>query len=281
MGKDFYEHSSAARSIFDEAASSAGDEFLSTIFEGSAEDLAQTRIQQPALLTVEVAMARHLMACNHQPDGCAGHSLGEFSALVAAGALSFLEAFRLVQIRARLMSEDVPQGTMAAVLGLEPDTIEKVLPEGVDVANFNGPQQTIISGTVEGIAEAEARLKSAGAKRILPLPVSGPFHSRLMQPAADKFRFILSSAEIAAPRVSVISSVSGADVSDPEEIRELLSRQISAPVRWTDVMKRLGPVPALEVGPGRVLQGLAKRAENAPVIEATGSLEAANALAVS
>lgn len=280
MGKDFFQHSPEARKVFDEAASVAGEDFLAAIFEGSAEDLAQTRIQQPALLTVEVAIARHLITRGHQPSGCAGHSLGEFSALVAAEALTFPEAFRLVQTRARLMSEEVPPGAMAAVLGLAPEIILDLLPEGVDVANYNGPQQTIISGTFEGIAEAETRLTSAGAKRILPLPVSGPFHSRLMQPAADRFRETLASAEIVAPRVRFISSVSGSDVSDPEYIRDLLSRQISAPVRWTEVMERLGPVAAVEVGPGRVLQGLAKRTENAPVLEATGSLEGTNALAV-
>lgn len=278
MGKDFYDGSPAARAVFDEAGDIAGPDFVQTIFEGSEEALAQTRVQQPALLTVEVAIARHLESRGVTPTGCAGHSLGEFSALVAAGSLDFAAALRLTQLRGRLMSEDVPEGGMAAVLGLDAEAIEAALRDGAQVANYNGPQQTIISGSKASLDAAAEALKAAGAKRILPLPVSGPFHSALMQPAADRFWEALSEVEIRPPRTRFVSSVTGREVEDPEEIRALLGRQISAPVRWTDVMRRIGPVPAVEVGPGRVLQGLAKRMEGAPEVRPAGTLESAKAL---
>jgi [acyl-carrier-protein] S-malonyltransferase len=280
MGRDFYEHSPAARAVFDEASARAGDSFLAVIFEGTPEALAQTRVQQPALLTVEVAIARHLESRGIRPEGCAGHSLGEFSALVAAGSLEFGDAFEIVQTRARLMSEDVPEGAMAAVLGLDPEAIAAALPEGVQVANYNGPQQTIISGTKDGIEAAQAALKTAGAKRVLPLPVSGPFHSQLMTPAAERFREALAHVPLRAPDCRFVSSVSGGEASDPEEIRSLLGRQICAPVRWTDVLRTVGSGAAVEVGPGSVLQGIAKRMEGAPAVSAAGTYESAQALGV-
>lgn len=278
MGRDFYDASPAARAVLDEAAAQAGDSFLTTLFEGDADTLAQTRVQQPALLAVEVAVTRHLESRGIRPAACAGHSLGEFSALVGAGVLEFGAAFALVQARARLMSEQVPEGGMAAVLGLDPAAIAAALPEGVDIANYNGPQQTIISGAKEGVAQAVEALKAAGAKRVLPLPVSGPFHSTLMGPAAARFREALADAPLRAPRCRFVSSVSGGEVADPEEIRALLGRQIDSPVRWTDVMRAFGPVPALEVGPGNVLQGLAKRTDGGPQVQAAGTLAAADAL---
>lgn len=278
MGRDFYEASPAARAVLDEAAELAGSEFLSTVFEGSEEALSHTRVQQPALLAVEAAIARHLEARGIRPAGCAGHSLGEFSALIAAGVLTFPDAFRLVQLRGRLMSEDVPEGAMAAVIGLDPEAIEAALPDGVEVANYNGPQQTILSGTRAGLEAAADTLKAAGARRVLPLPVSGPFHSSLMETAADRFRRALADVAFRPPAVRFVSSVTGGDVTDPEEIRDLLGRQITAPVRWTDVMRTIGPVPAVEVGPGRVLQGLAKRMEGGPQVETAGTIESADAL---
>lgn len=274
MGRDFYEQSPAARTVLEEAAAQAGDGFLRVVFEGPAEALAHTRVQQPALLAVEAAITRHLESRGIRPEGCAGHSLGEFSALVAAGALPFDAAFRLVQIRARLMAEEAPEGAMAAVLGLDPEAIAAALPAGVEIANFNGPQQTIVSGTKTAVEEAQAALKAAGARRVLPLPVSGPFHSSLMRPAAEKFREALADAPLSAPRCRFVSSVTGQEASDPEEIRELLARQICAPVRWTDVMRTVGAVPALEVGPGNVLQGLAKRMDGGPQVTSAGTVEA-------
>ena len=278
MGADFYQSSLEARDIFDRAASFSAPNWLDTLFSGTDAELADTRMAQPALLTVEAAISAHLTANGIVPDVCAGHSLGEYSALVAAGALVFEDAFRLVQERARLMSENVPEGTMAAVIGLKPAAIEGALPEGAQVANYNGPGQTIISGTVAAIDAAEHALKEAGAKRVMRLNVSGPFHSECMRAAAEAFREIVLDAALKAPVTRFVSSVSGREESVPERIRELLCDQLCAPVRWTDVMAAVGPVDALEVGPGRVLQGLAKRTEHAPMVTPAGTLEGVAAL---
>lgn len=278
MGADFYESSPPARDVFERAAALTNAGWLDRIFRGTDAELADTRMAQPALLTVEVAIAAHLKSHGVMPSVCAGHSLGEYSALVAAGALDFGEAFLLVQERARVTSEDVPEGAMAAVLGLEPAAIEAVLPEGAQVANYNGPGQTIISGTLPALDAAEQVLKEAGAKRVMRLNVSGPFHSEHMRQARDLFRAFLQSAALKTPETRFISSVSGRDEHDPERIRGLLGDQICAPVRWTDVMAVIGPVEALETGPGRVLQGLAKRTEAAPVVTPAGTLDALAAL---
>ena len=278
MGADFYQSSQDARAIFDRAASLSAPGWLDTLFTGTEAELADTRMAQPALLTVETAMCAHLAASGIRPAVCAGHSLGEYSALVAAGALAFEEAFRLVQERARLMSENVPEGTMAAVMGLDPAAIEAALPEGAQVANYNGPGQTIISGTLAAIDAAEQSLKTAGAKRVMRLNVSGPFHSECMRAAADAFRGILGGAALKPPEIRFVSSVSGQEEPEPERIRDLLGRQLCAPVRWTEVMTAIGPAKALEVGPGRVLQGLAKRTENAPAVTPVGTLEGVAAL---
>ncbi len=278
MCKDFYEGSPKARTVLDAAAAACGPELLTTMFEGPAEALTDTRMAQPALFAAGVAIAEHLRGRGIEPSAAAGHSLGVFTALTVAGVLEFDTALRLVQLRAKLMSENVPAGSMAAVVGLDPAAIEAALPADVQIANYNGPQQTIISGTVEGVQAAEAALKAAGAKRVLPLPVSGPFHSKLMQRAADTFRETLRDVKFSAPRCTYVSSVTGAPNADPENIRQVLGTQIMSPVRWTDVMICLGPVRAFEVGPGKVLQGIAKRMDGAPVIETAGTLEAADAL---
>ena len=278
MGQDFYESSPPARDILDRAAAAGSPGFLDTLFNGSAEALRDTRIAQVALLTVEVAIARHLEAAGHTPAGCAGHSLGELPALVVAGAGAFEEVFHLTEARARLMAENAPEGGMAAVIGLPPTQIQSVLPAGVEVANYNGPQQTIISGSIAGLAEAEQALKEAGAKRVMRLKVSGPFHSSYMRGALAEYRKGLDKVAFRPPQVRFISSVNAQEVTDPEEIRDLLLQQLCKPVRWTDVMRRIGPASALEVGPGRVLQGLAKRMEGAPQVEPVGTLEATQAL---
>lgn len=278
MGRDFHEGSPEARAVLDEAAAESPADFLDILFEGPAEKLNHTATAQPALLAVEIAIARHLEARGITPSGCAGHSLGEFSALVCAQVLSFKDAFALVQLRGKLMAEEAPEGGMAAVIGLAPEAIEKALPTGVEVANYNGPQQTIISGTISGIEKAETSLKEAGAKRILRLPVSGAFHSFLMRAACDKFAAALDDVHFNAPRCPFVSSVSGKDIADGEQIRRTLKQQIVSPVRWTGVMQHLGVIHAIEVGPGKVLQGLAKRTDAAPEIEVAGTLEAANQL---
>jgi malonyl CoA-acyl carrier protein transacylase len=215
-----------------------------------------------------MAWVRHLESKDVQPTACAGHSLGEIAAVVAAGACEFEEAFRFTMERARLMSELTPQGGMAAVLGgITPEAIRAALPDGMDIANYNGPEQTIISGPTEALAEAEAALKAAGARRVMALAVSGPFHSRYMAAAAEAFRAVLANAVFAAPRVRFVSSVSGEAVSDPEIIRSLLAQQLTSPVVWTQTMQCVGEVSAIEVGPGRVLQGICKRIPGAPSVE--------------
>ncbi len=278
MGQDFYEQSSVARDLMDRAANVLGTDFLKQVFTADQETLNQTRLAQPALVVVEVAVAKHLAAAGCEAAGCAGHSLGEISALVAAGACGFEDALAFTRERARLMSEDVPEGGMAAVMGLNADAIEAALPEGVQVGNFNGPSQTIITGSKEGIEQATAALKDAGAKRVLPLKVSGAFHSVLMQPAAEAFREVLAEVNFRTPEIPFISSVSGQGEGDPERIRGLLGDQLANPVRWTQVMAAVGSQAAVETGPGTVLKGLAKRMEGAPQVEPAGTWDAVRAL---
>jgi len=273
MAQDFYEGSHTAKAVLDEANALFGEEdLLHILFSGTQDELNQTRIAQPGLLAVEVAIARHLAESGIHPSGCAGHSLGEIPALVVAGVVSFEDAFRFTMVRARLMSENVPEGGMAAVMGLDADLITASLPKSVQVANYNGPSQTIISGTKDGLAAAEGILKDAGAKRVMPLAVSGPFHSQYMRPAAEEFAAVLAGVTFHAPSIPFISSVTGGPVESPNTIRALLAEQLYSPVRWTDVMARIGHQSALEVGPGNVLKGLAKRMEGAPTVHAAGML---------
>lgn len=278
MGQDYYDQSPAARAIFDAAAALSPPGFVDLIFHGEQEMLNDTRVAQPALLTCSVAIGHHLIDAGVSPAACCGHSLGEIGALVLASAVDFEDALRFTQIRAKLMSEDVPEGGMAAVMGLEADAIEAALPDSVQVANFNGPGQTIISGSIEGLAKAEESLKAAGAKRVLPLKVSGPFHSQYMRPAAEAFAETLASVTFRAPGCRFISSVTGGEVSDPEQIRRLLVEQLYSPVRWTQTMQTLGAGAAVEVGPGNVLKGLAKRIDGAPEVATASTLEEASAI---
>lgn len=279
MGKDFYENSPAAKAVLDQAASLAGDGFLATLFDGPAETLKKPDVAQPALIAVEVAIARHLVASGVEPAVCAGHSFGEFSALVAVDALDFEDAFKLAQKRGELTADPGVDGGMAAVLGMPADAIEAALPEGVEVANFNGPSQTIISGSREGLAKAGELLKEAGAKRLVPLPVGAPFHTSYLADAQRAFAEHVEQAAIRPPALRFVSSISGKEEGDCMAIRDLLKEQICRPVRWTDVMAALGPVAALEVGPGNVLQGIAKRTDNAPAVAPAGTLEQADAVA--
>lgn len=272
MGQDFYEDSTAAREIFDQAAQFYGDGFLDGIFDASNTTLNDTRNAQPALLVVEVAIAAHLASIGIVATGCVGHSLGEISALVVAGVCSFEGAMGLTRERARLMSEGVPEGSMAVVLGLTAAQIEVHLPESVQVANYNGPQQTIISGTKAGIAVVSRALKEAGARRVMPLKVSGAFHSTLMREAATRFKEALSQVDFQVPAIRFISSITGSCITDPDVIRSSLSEQLYSPVRWTEVMGVVGRVSALEVGPGSVLKGIARRCEGAPDVRLVGTM---------
>lgn len=278
MGLDFYEGSAEAKAVLDRSAAVLGATFLETMFQGPEEAVTNTRFTQPALVSVGVAIASHLQSMHVTPSACAGHSVGEFAALVAAGALTLEDALELTRERGRLMSENVPAGGMAAVMGLEPHEIESALPEGAEVANYNGPQQTIISGSNEGLDRAEAALKAAGARRVMRLKVSGPFHSSFMRDASEQFRSLVEKVTLHVPRVRFVSSVSGVEERDPGRIRTLLWQQISGPVRWTEVMRTLGPVPAAECGPGHVLQGIAKRMDGAPHVSPAGTMAAAEAL---
>ncbi len=278
MGLSFYESSPEARAVFDAAAAIAPDGFLDTIFKGEAEAVNDTRIAQPGLLTVSVAITRHLDSIGLSPTTCAGHSLGEISALVAAKVCDFESALHFTLERARLMSEDVPPGGMAAVMNFPPDEIDACLEEQVWVANYNSPQQTIISGELEALNASMERLKAAGAKRVMPLKVSGPFHSGFMKPAAETFAKVLADVPFAPPSCTFVSSVTGQVESDPERIRALLAEQLYSPIRWTDVMTTIGPDEALEVGPGAVLKGLARRTENAPQVRCVNTFDEAQAL---
>lgn len=278
MGKDFYDNSPAARAVFDRAATQQASGFLDLMFNGTQEELNDTRVAQPALLTIEVAIAAHIAASGVRPTGCAGHSLGEIPALVVAGAVDFDDALRFTGERARLMSENVPPGGMAAVMGLDAAAIEAALPAGAQIANYNGESQTIVSGTHEALSEAEAALKAAGAKRFQPLKVSGPFHSAFMRAAGEEFARILSEVPFHRPRLRFVSSVTAQEESDPEVIRGLLSQQLCAPVRWTQVSQYLGPISAWELGPGGVLRGLGKRIPGGAEIVSVGTLDELNAV---
>jgi len=278
MGKDFYDASPESRAIFDHAATQRPDGFLDLIFSGTQEDLNDTRVAQPALLTLEVAIAAYLASRGVQPSGCAGHSLGEIPALVVAGAVGFSDALRFTIERARLMSENVPDGGMAAVMGLDAAAIEAALPVGAQIANYNGESQTIISGTHAALAEAESLLKVAGAKRVQALKVSGPFHSEFMRPAGEEFAKVLAGVPFQRPALRFVSSVTAQDVSEPEEIRALLARQLSSAVRWTQVSGHLGALPAWEIGPGGVLRGLGKRIPGGPEVAGVGTVEEAETL---
>ena len=278
MGQDFYEGSPVARETLDEAEAVLGEGFLESIFNGTVEALQDTRLAQPALVAVEVAIARHLISVKLSPSGCAGHSIGEISALTIAECIQFPDALRLTSERARVMSEDVPEGGMLAVLGLDPAAIEAALPPGAEIANLNGPSQTIISGPAAVMDATTEALKYAGAKRVIALPVSGPFHSSCMAAASAKFRETVQATDIRPPRTGFVSSVSGKLEAEPAQIAELLCKQIAAPVRWTEVMLSVGEVDALEVGPGNVLQGLAKRTPNAPKVRPAGKMETAETL---
>jgi [acyl-carrier-protein] S-malonyltransferase len=278
MVKDYYDQSDVARATLDEAAAILGPELLDVMFNGPEEALRDTRMAQVALVSSEVAVARHLASVDIKPSGCAGHSVGEIAALVVAESLDFGDALRLTRERARLMAEDDSGGSMAAVLGLAAEAIEAALPDGAEVANYNGPQQTIVSGSAEGLAAAAVALKEAGAKRVLPLKVSGPFHSTFMKPASDQLRSFLEPISMSKPGLRFVSSVTGKEESDPAVIRDLLWKQLYSPVRWTDVMETVGGAEAVECGPGKVLQGIAKRIDGAPAVSLAGTLEQAGAL---
>ena len=266
MGKDLYESNALAKELFDKANEILGYKITDIMFEGTDEDLKQTKVTQPAVFLHSVITAL-CMGDEFKPDMVAGHSLGEFSALVASGCLSFEDGLRLVYARAMAMQaccEKVP-GTMAAIIALPDETIEKVCTEieGVVVpVNYNSPGQVVISGEVEAVKEACAKLKEAGAKRALPLAVGGAYHSPLMEPARVELAAAIEKAKFKVPSCPIYQNVDAKPYTDPVEIKKNLLAQLTSPVRWTQTVKNMiadGMTEFTECGPGQVLTGLIGR----------------------
>ena len=265
MGKDLYENSEVAKELFEKANEILGFRITDIMFEGTAEDLKQTKVTQPAVFLHSVILAKTLG--DFKPDMVAGHSLGEFSALVANGALSFEDGLRLVSQRALAMQKacEKEPSTMAAVLGLEDQVVEQVCAEidGIVVAaNYNCPGQLVISGATEAVTIACEKMKEAGAKRALMLPVGGAFHSPLMKPAEEELAAAIANTKFSQPICPVYQNVTTTAVNDPEEIKKNLIAQLTAPVKWTQSVQQMikdGASEFLEVGPGKVLQGLVKK----------------------
>lgn len=269
MGKNLAESFGAARRVFEEADDALGFPLSRLCFEGPEDRLRLTENTQPALLTVSVAALRVLEQEGFRPGWVAGHSLGEYSALVAAGSLPFRDAVRLVRLRGRYMQDAVPPGAgaMAAVLKPPMDRLERILEEAaqgeiVSAANFNSPDQIVIAGHAGAVARAGEALKAAGAKRVVPLPVSAPFHCPLMRPAQERLRADLDATAFGDLAVPLVNNVAARVVTSGSEAREGLHLQVSGAVRWTESMRKLvelGCARAVEVGAGAVLCGLMKQ----------------------
>lgn len=264
MGKDLYDASSAAKKLFESANDILGFKITDIMFYGDSESLKQTKVTQPAVFLHSVAAA--LTIEDFRPDMVAGHSLGEFSALVASGAISFEDGLKLVYARAMAMQKACEQtpSTMAAVLGLEDSKVEEVCAtiEGVVPANYNCPGQLVISGEKEAIQLACKALKEAGAKRALPLPVGGAFHSPLMESAREELAAAIGETIFHTPVCPIYQNVDALPHTSPEEIRENLLKQLTSPVRWTQTvmnMTKNGATEFFELGPGNVLEGLIKK----------------------
>jgi [acyl-carrier-protein] S-malonyltransferase len=266
MGKDLYDNNALAKELFEKANDILGFRITDIMFEGSDEDLRQTRVTQPAVFLHSVITAL-CMGEDFQPDMVAGHSLGEFSALTAAGALSFEDGLRLVYARAMAMQKacEAAPSTMAAIIGLPDETVEEVCGEisaegnVVVPANYNCPGQLVISGNIEAIELACERLKQAGAKRALVLSVGGAFHSPLMQPAKDELQAAIEKTEFQAPKCPVYQNVDGKPHTDPAEIKQNLIAQLTSSVRWTQCVQAMiqdGADDFTECGPGKALQGM-------------------------
>ncbi len=269
MGKDLYDSNPVAKEYFEKANEILGFRITDIMFNGSDEELRQTKVTQPAVFIHSVVTALSLGE-EFKPEMVAGHSLGEFSALTAAGALSFEDGLKLVYKRAMAMQKacEMQHSTMAAVLGLDDNVVENICKEVNDsgkpvvAANYNSPGQIVISGSVEGIEEACAKLKDAGAKRTLPLSVSGAFHSPLMQPAKEELEAAINGTEFRTPCCPVYQNVDALPYTSPSEIKSNLIAQLTSPVRWTATVKNMienGATEFVECGPGNVLQGLIKK----------------------
>ncbi len=269
MGKDLYDNHSIAKDMFEKANEILGFRITDIMFGGTEEDLKQTKVTQPAIFLHSVILAK-TMGDSFKPDMVAGHSLGEFSALVANKTLTFEDALKLVKVRAFAMQkacEAVPS-TMAAILNLDDAVVENICAEVsatgeiVVAANYNCPGQLVISGSIKGVNEACERMKAAGAKRALVLPVGGAFHSPLMKPAREELAGAIASTQFSQPVCPVYQNVNAQPVTDPQEIRDNLIAQLTSPVRWTQTIQNMiadGATSFIEVGPGKVLQGLVKK----------------------
>lgn len=270
MGKDLYDNSELARELFNKANEVLGFDITKIMFEGTDEELKQTKVTQPAIFLHSTILAACL-GDSFQPDMVAGHSLGELSALVANGTLKFEDGLNLVYKRALAMQKacEAEPSTMAAILGLEDEVVEQVCAsiDGVVVAaNYNCPGQLVISGAFPAVEEACAKLTEAGAKRALLLPVGGAFHSPLMEPAREELAAAIEATEFRTPSCPVYQNVTASAVSSPEEIKKNLVVQLTAPVKWTQTMQQMiadGATEVIEVGPGKVLQGLFKKVDRA------------------
>ena len=292
MGRDLAENFSEAREAFEEADEALGFSLASLCFEGPEDKLRLTEFTQPAIVTASVAAERVLRARGVAPSIVAGHSLGEYAALVSAGVLSFVDAVRAAHARGQYMQQAVPagEGAMAAVLGLAPDAVAKVCAAAVaetglvvSPANLNGPEQTVISGAIAAVERAAELAKAAGAKRVVMLQVSAPFHCQLMQPAQDRLAGLLDDIVFAEAKVPVVTNVDAVAVNDGARLRDALVRQVSGAVRWVESVQAVlagGPLLVLEVGPGKVLSGLMRQIDRAqPMFNVEDSASLAKVLA--
>jgi [acyl-carrier-protein] S-malonyltransferase len=279
MGKDLYENYPVAKELFDQANGILGFSITDIMFHGTAEGLKETKVTQPAIFLHSVILSK-VMGASFKPDMVAGHSLGEFSALVANGVLSFDDGLKLVSERALAMQKacDAQVSTMAAVLGLADEVVEQVCkdtPGVVVAANYNCPGQLVISGEVDAINLACENMKEAGAKRALVLPVGGAFHSPLMEPAREKLAAAIEATTFSAPTCPIYQNVSTTPVTDASEIKKNLILQLTAPVKWTQSVRNMvadGASSFTEIGPGKVLQGLVRKIEptvqtQSPILE--------------
>ena len=268
MGKDLYDNSAEAKELFEKANDILGFRITDIMFAGTDEQLKQTKVTQPAVFLHSVILAK-VLGSDFQPAMVAGHSLGELSALVASGSIQFEDGLKLVSARALAMQEacEAEPSTMAAILGLEDDVVEKVCEEvdGIVVAaNYNCPGQLVISGAIPAVETACEKLTEAGAKRALMLPVGGAFHSPLMEPAREKLAAAIEANEFNTPSCPIYQNVTALAVTEPSEIKQNLIAQLTAPVRWTQIMQNMiaaGCTSATEVGPGRALQGMFKKVD--------------------
>ena len=268
MGKELYENSIAAKDLFEQANNVLGFRITDLMFAGTDQDLKQPRVTQPAIFLHSVILAKTLGE-SFKPEMVAGHSLGEFSALVANGALSFEDGLTLVSKRAQAMQKacELESSTMAAIIGLDDDVIEKVCNEISEIvvpANYNSPGQVVISGSISGIDKAIEQLSALGAKRAIKLAVGGAFHSPLMKPAKIELENAIDDTRFSKPICPVYQNVTATAVSDPAEIQSNLKLQLTSPVRWTQTVKKMladGATSFTEVGPGTVLQGLIKKVD--------------------